>query len=166
MEVIQHDDDFVPGARHGVDEGRYGLLGGARLTGGGGGIRFDADAGDLHGGDQITQKPGRIAFCLVERDPGHPARRLGQCGDPFTQERRLAEPGRGGDQSSFVPGPQAFVQALDQARTSHDLWSTSGNEELRSHNRHRHALITGSRRAWCPASPADGRHDLTRARRG
>ena len=83
------------------------------------------DVGDdgLQGGDDVGQETGGIAIALVQRQPGHARLRIAAIalGDPFAQQRGLAEAGGRRDQRQLATGglvsPQALVQARNESRS-------------------------------------------------
>jgi hypothetical protein len=101
-ERIREGDDIVNQAgQNGVDGGG---LGGLQR---GQGAFAEIGVQLLDGSDKVNPKLGGVIIALVEREPGHAARGLG---DPLAEQSGFAETGRGGDQGELFI--QTGVEAL------------------------------------------------------
>ena len=84
--------------------------------------------------DRVRPQRDRVVVALVQR---HPRRRRGLARRPRRQQRRLAEPGRAGDEAELRAAPGA--QAREQPLAGDRLGRHHGRVELRDEQRRLHA---------------------------
>ena len=86
--------------------------------------------------DEVSQKARGLVVPFVQRQPGG---RSPAAGDPFAEERGLAEAGRGGDEDQSVV--RTLVQPLDQAGAQDGSRLVRWDIELSGQDRRRHRSI-------------------------
>jgi hypothetical protein len=84
-------------------------------------------------GDEVREEVRGVVVPFVKRQPGGRSR-LG--GDPFAEQRGLAESGEGTDEGQLPVS--TLVEALDQAGAGEDSWLGRGNKEFGDQNRSGH----------------------------
>ena len=142
MVVIQDQQAGGRAGSHIVDQ-----LGDQDVDGGQAGrleqTRHDPAQAGLHrlqGGDQVGEKARGVVVAPVQREPGHlwPASSVIPTVDPLDHQGGLAIAGGGRHQrQATTPAPSLF-QALDQARSRHEIGSQCwdgqlGREQGRAH---------------------------------
>jgi len=143
--VVKDEDELPARGRDLVQERGQECFGARRLGGLERSQHLCSDAGEegLQRRDEVGQKARGRAVRCVQRKPGdaNPSFARLATGEPFADQRGLAEAGGGRDEGQFVAGRETLVQPLDQPGARDHLGSRWGDIEFRRQDRRGHGSI-------------------------
>ncbi len=113
--VVEDEDETVLDGGDLVEQGRQDRFCWWRLGGEKGAKRAFSDLrGDRpQGGDEVGQEARGVVVPFVKRQPGGRSR---ETGDPFAEERGLAEAGGGGDEGKFAVQSPSLRRSIRRGR--------------------------------------------------
>jgi len=143
--VVKDEDELPARGRDLVQERGQECFGARRLGGLERSQHLCSDAGEegLQRRDEVGQKARGRAVRCVQRKPGdaNPSFARLATGEPFADQRGLAEAGGGRDEGQFVAGRETLVQPLDQPGARDHLGSRWGDIEFGGQDGRRHGSI-------------------------